>query len=138
MVRTGTSSKKTYSGMKRCSKSSAVREIQDKTMKHHNTTMKLAKIKKTIQSGVENVQLSRIAGWLVWGTTILENSLAVHLKKIKQPWLVWLSGLSAGLQTKGCWFDPQSGNGPRLQARSPVRSAQDVSLLLFLPPFPSL
>ena len=28
------------------------------------------------------------------------------------PWLVWLSGLGTGLQTKGCQFDSQSGHMP--------------------------
>ena len=36
------------------------------------------------------------------------------------PWLVWLSGLSAGCELKGCWFDSQSGHMPGLWARSPV------------------
>ena len=43
-------------------------------------------------------------------------------------WLVWLSGLSTGLQTKGRWFDSQSGNTPGLQARSPGFS----HMLMFL------
>ena len=42
------------------------------------------------------------------------------LKSEDQPWLVWLSGLSAGLWTKGWGFDSQWGHMPGLQARSPV------------------
>ena len=40
--------------------------------------------------------------------------------KIILPWLVWLSGLSAGLQTIGLLVDSQSGHMPGLQTRSPV------------------
>ena len=63
------------------------------------------------------------------------------------PWLVLLSGLSAGLQTKGSWFGSQFvsrqgtslGCGPGLQWGVCERqSHMDVSLPLFLPPFPSL
>ena len=60
------------------------------------------------------------------------------------PWLVWLSGLSAGLQTKGspvrfpvrvhAWVaDQVPGSG--LCEREPYT---DISLPLFLSPFPSL
>ena len=75
-------------------------------------------------------------------------NLIIKLKKthfyfkmtICRPWLVWLRGLSAGLQKKalpvqgtrlGCGSGPQQG----LCERQPLI---DVSLPLFLPPFPSL
>ena len=58
------------------------------------------------------------------------------------PWLVWLSGLSADLQTKGCCFDSLSGHMPWLQVRSPVRGHMRgnhplifLSLSPFLPLF---
>ena len=48
------------------------------------------------------------------------------------PWLLWLSGLSAGLRNRH-WFDSQSGHMPGLRARSPGRACErqphtDVSL----------
>ena len=65
------------------------------------------------------------------------------LKSRRQPWLVWLSGLSTSLRTKGSLLNSQSKHMPGLQARSPVGACErqphiDVSLPLFLPPFPSL
>ena len=45
----------------------------------------------------------------------------------KEPWLVWLSGLSTGLRTKGSLVDSQSGHMPGLQARSPVGDAQEAT-----------
>ena len=39
---------------------------------------------------------------------------------------------------KGCRFDSQSGHMPGLRVWSPVRTHTDVSLPLFLPPFPAL
>ena len=36
------------------------------------------------------------------------------------PWLVWLSGLSTGLRSKGLPVDSQSGHIPGLWVRSPV------------------
>ena len=62
----------------------------------------------------------------------------------KEPRLAWLSGWNAGLRTKGSLVPFPSGNMPGLWARSPVgRHARgnhtiDVSLPLFLPPFPSI
>ena len=41
-------------------------------------------------------------------------------RKPALPWLVWLSGWSAGLQTKGRRFDSQSWHMPGLWAGSPV------------------
>ena len=41
--------------------------------------------------------------------------------KTSQPWLVWLSGLSVDLRTKGLQVQiPGLGHMPGLQARSPV------------------
>ena len=65
-------------------------------------------------------------------------------KVMLQPWLVWLSGLRAGLRTKGslCSIPSQGmclgcGPGPlqRVHERQPHIEA---SLLFFVPPFPSL
>ena len=59
------------------------------------------------------------------------------LQNQKQPWLVWLSGLSAACESKGRWFDSQSGHMPGLWARSPVGQPHtDVSLPLSLPSLP--
>ena len=44
-----------------------------------------------------------------------------------QPWLVWLSGLSAGLRIKGLQLDSQSGHMPGLWARSPVGGEQEAT-----------
>ena len=59
-----------------------------------------------------------------------------------EPWLVWLSGLGASLQSKG--LPVVSSQGTRLGCRPGpqlgVHERQphtDVSLPLFLPPFPS-
>ena len=59
-------------------------------------------------------------------------------------WLVWLSGLSAGLQIKGLpvQFPVRGtclgcGPGPWMGAQE-RQPHSDVSLLLFLPPFPLL
>ena len=43
------------------------------------------------------------------------------------PWLVWLTGLSAGLQTKGSLVESQSGHMPGLRARSPVQGTWEVT-----------
>ena len=64
---------------------------------------------------------------------------AIYIKSKSEPWLAWLSGLSAGLQTKGHQFNSQSGDMPGLWARSPVGGARerqphiDVSLPFSLP-----
>ena len=44
----------------------------------------------------------------------------IHFKKLREPWLMWLSGLSAGCEPKGCWFDSLSGHMLGLWARSTV------------------
>ena len=61
------------------------------------------------------------------------------------PWLVWVSGLSMSLQTKGSpvWFPPSQGTclgcGPGPQQEAHERHTHiDISLPLFLPPFPFL
>ena len=38
------------------------------------------------------------------------------LRHLHEPWLVWLSGLSAGLPLKGRWFNSLSGHTPGLWA----------------------
>ena len=58
------------------------------------------------------------------------------------PWLVWLSGLSASLQTKWSLVGFPLGRMPWLQAGSQEEVLErqlhiDISLPLFLPPFPS-
>ena len=66
--------------------------------------------------------------------------------KLLTPWPVWLSGLSAGLRTKGHWFDYQSWHTPGLWAMSPVggggggetQPQVDGSRPLILPNFHSL
>ena len=66
------------------------------------------------------------------------SSTTVPFQKTQDsPWLVWLSGLSAGLRTacklRGCRFYSQSGHMPVLWAKSPVGGvgeATDVSLSL--------
>ena len=78
-----------------------------------------------------------------------ENSLALILILIKNlilPWLVWLSGLSASLQTKGslvqfpvrahAWVAGQVPSGGRVPSERQPHI--DISLLLFLPAFSSL
>ena len=61
-----------------------------------------------------------------------------------RPWLVWLSGLSSGLQTKGSPVRFPVRAHAWVVDEVPSRGAHerqpntDVSLPLFLPPFPSL
>ena len=59
----------------------------------------------------------------------------VQGRKWEEPWLVWLSGLSAGLGTKGRQLDSQSGHMPGLQTSPQEGACQrqphiDVSLPL--------
>ena len=70
---------------------------------------------------------------------------SVHecIKQLWEPWLVWLSGLSASLQTRGSlvWFPVRapswvSGQVPSGGAREAPPS--DVILPLFVFPFPSV
>ena len=75
-------------------------------------------------------------------TNMFENVRAL-LKRLKQhssnqsqpqPWLVWLSGLSAGLRTERLrWFDSQSGHVPGLPARSPVGGVWEATNRCFSP-----
>ena len=66
----------------------------------------------------------------------------IHLNVIQlQLWLVWLSWLSASLQTKGHWFNSRSGHMPGLRARSLAGDMQEATNRCYspsLPPFPSL
>ena len=55
-----------------------------------------------------------------------KGDLTALLKK-NYPWLVLLSGLSAGCKPKGHWFNSQSGHMPGLQARSPVGGAREAT-----------
>ena len=48
-------------------------------------------------------------------------------KRFLWPWLVYLSGLSAGCEPKGCQFESQLGYMPGLQARSPVGGMQEAT-----------
>ena len=50
-----------------------------------------------------------------------------HIYKAMLPWMLWLSGLSTGLRTKGHWFNSQSGHVPGLRARSPVGDTQEAT-----------
>ena len=71
----------------------------------------------------------------------LSPSLPLFLKSTSIPWLVWLSGLSASLQTERSPIDSQSGHMPGLltgQVVSCKRQLTDIPLPLFLPPFFSL
>ena len=74
-----------------------------------------------------------------------------HVKRYNWgTWPLWLSWLGVlPCKVKGCQFDSQSGHRPGLQVQSPfgvhrrgkpsmLLSHTDVSLLLSLPPFPSL
>ena len=55
-------------------------------------------------------ELARTAGWV---DTVFKLGIS--------PWSpVWLSGLSASLEPKGCWFDSQSGHMLAFRAGSPV------------------
>ena len=67
----------------------------------------------------------------------------------KEPWLVWLSGLSASLQTKGslvrfpvrahAWVAGQVSSWGRVRGNQSTYLLHiDVSLSLFLPSSPSL
>ena len=46
----------------------------------------------------------------------------LEYKEAKEPWLVWLSGLSEAFEPKGCQFGSQSGHMPGFRARSLVGS----------------
>ena len=58
----------------------------------------------------------------------LQSVVTFTLKMLFLPWLVWLSGLSAGLQTKGSLVDSQSGHMPGWQAGSPVGGAREATI----------
>ena len=58
----------------------------------------------------------------------LGKGVGCIFKKMFTAQLVWLSGLGAGLQTKGCHFDSRLGHMPGLQARFPGFS----HMLMFL------
>ena len=62
------------------------------------------------------------------------------VKTLLKPWLVWLSGLSASLRTKGSPFRFSVRAHARVVSQVPSGRQPhiDVSLPLFLPPFPSL
>ena len=61
---------------------------------------------------------------------------------LDSPWLVWLSGLSAGLQTERSLVrfpaKAQTWVVDQVPGWGRVRGNQSISLPLFLPPFPSL
>ena len=55
-------------------------------------------------------------------------SFAIYQRKMySRPWLVWLNGLSAGLQTKGSLVQFPIGHIPPLQARSPVGGTREAT-----------
>ena len=65
------------------------------------------------------------------------------IKSNVKPWLVWLSGLGTGLRIKGSPVHSPARAHAWLAGQVPVwatfeRQPTDVSLPLFLPPFPSL
>ena len=75
----------------------------------------------------------------------MSQNICVHAKNYtKQPWLVWLSGLSTSLRTKGSPVQFPVGTPAWVMGQVPWWEAQerhppiDVSLPLFLPSFPSL
>ena len=67
-----------------------------------------------------------------------DEVLSLHLNTEEQvePWLVWLSGLSTGLQTKRSLVCFLVGHKPGLQAS--MQEATIRCFSLFLPPFPLL
>ena len=68
-----------------------------------------------------------------------ETKLPYHtVYKINSPLLMWLSGLSTGLQTKHHRLDSQ-GHMPGVWARSPVGDTREATtqMFLLLSPFPS-
>ena len=74
---------------------------------------------------------------------LIFRNVFYNFKRIgEKPWLVWLSGLRAGLQTKGSSIPTKGtclGCRPGPQYRVLERQPHiDVSLPLFLPLFPSL
>ena len=72
----------------------------------------------------------------------------LHQKSLNRPWLVWLSGLSTRLQSKGllvqfpirahAWVVGSVPSQGACERHLIILSHIDVSLPLFLPPFPSL
>ena len=73
--------------------------------------------------GVKDVSRSHCVSFTVtWHLSFSWISLGsdVTEKTSREPWLVWLSGLSVGWEPKGRRFDSQSGHMPGLWARSSV------------------
>ena len=70
----------------------------------------------------------------------LDSNLKPHIKISSTPWLVWPSGLSTGLWTKGLLVQFPSGYMPGLWARSPIGGAQEATTHRCFSPFlsPSL
>ena len=69
------------------------------------------------------VGISRICKEITYNLT-----KTTQLKMGKGPWLVWLSGLSTGCESKGCWFDSQSGHMPALWASPSLSPSIPLSL----------
>ena len=54
-------------------------------------------------------------------------TLKMMTQKEREPWLVWLSGLSMGCKSKGRQFYLQSGHMPGFQGSSPVGGAREAT-----------
>ena len=78
----------------------------------------------------------RVVGWQ--GSVCLCEFIFLHSwsiffprsdSRLTLPWLVWLSGLSTGLQTKGSPFRFPVRAHPSCRPRSPVRGTQEATTL---------
>ena len=73
----------------------------------------------------------------------LQTGLVGDQRHMNEPWLVWLSGLSTDLQTKGSPVQFPVKTHAWVVGQVPSRGCErqphiDVSLPLFLPPSPSI
>ena len=69
------------------------------------------------------VQMSMVKSWLLYLVAIA----SVFLRKLDLSWLVWLSGLSASLQTRVTDSIPSLGHMPGLWARFPFMGTQEAT-----------
>ena len=109
----------------------------------------LSEIKENVREPTVKGRKLRLKS-MVWSRRKKETFNQNRMKKQKfkkmrrEPWLVWLNGLSAGLQIKGslvqsparpqAWAVGQVSSGGAHERQPPI----DVPLPLFLPPFPSV